>query len=181
VGRDKLKLAPGGLKAVTTPIPQLWAQVGRERVEVDLVVAERTVLAKGARDAVLYALAGTAGLEEIDPGWSLEALGREIELGLAMKGLPLDGCCSLFVEEAGESSEGGEGGRCLGRAVVGPLPVVRAPQTEERQSRCRKGVTFDLHARNLAGISPPRNEAAARTVGEIGAFFYRYSPALELP
>ncbi|MFN3653414.1 MAG: hypothetical protein ACK47B_27870 [Armatimonadota bacterium] len=161
---DKVKLAPGGLKAVTTPIPQLYARSGREEVEVDLVVAETTVLAKGARDAVLYALAGAAGLSEIDPDWSLADLQREIELALLSRGLPLDGTVPMFsVTSEGERFS-------LGRCLAGPLPVMRAPQTERRQSSSRKGLAVDPHLANLSGSERSRCPGAAELVQEISGF-----------
>lgn len=115
-------------------------------MELDLVVAGTTVLAKSARDAVLYALAETAELSEIDPQWSLVDLQREIELGLVSRGSPLDGTMPLLlVTSEGETVS-------LGKCLVGPLPFMRASHAEGQQSSSRRALAVDPHLANLTGL-----------------------------
>jgi hypothetical protein len=207
LGIDKLKLAVGGIKAVVRPTEQYWTRTPDGAfLPIDLIVSEKTMLGKGAQDALLYALAGMGGLEEVDPSWSMEELchrishalrgqgydhwapdddqagrlplyaGRQVAVDGTGKPLPPD--TVLLLEQAGFPVESGWNRVQVAECVVGPVPVMRAVETEARQSRASRGVSVDLHARNLIAQPFPECPEVRRSVADIGRFVQTYLPLL---
>jgi hypothetical protein len=192
-GRDKLKVQ-GGPKGIGKPIHQLYAQIGEELVPIDIIIAEKTVFAKGVRDMALGMLLPLAGFTVIDPTVSFEDLCRQAEEGLLARGLPPSGRFPIIRKRAVPySSEGvmdtdtAEGLQSLGarihwhvyqevvgEAIVGPLPVARAAETEDRQSSHNTGVAINVEARMLVGVPFPYEERMAQEVGDTASFFMKH-------
>jgi hypothetical protein len=192
---DKVKLLVGGIKAVCRPIPQLWAQIGGKRVEVDLIVAAQSVISKGAADAILYALAANAGLTEIDPAWDLTELGEKIRKGLVKNGIDPEGVCPIFGEKQVPHSKRGKLNdemaeslaalgysarwewevQQIGSCIVGPCPAVRAEQTEYQQSSATRGMSCNVHLKLQAGIPFSRDDRTAEQLEALAGFFFEHS------
>lgn len=198
-GISKLKLLPGGIKAVPAPylLPDLWATVGGKEVPVDLVVAETTVLSKGARDLVLYLTAALAGMTEIDPTVPTDLLRSQIQQELQNRGLDPSGLVPLGIqstgyrsgrhlltqEEAQEAQQGSGKARLervryresLGMALAGEVPVMRAVETEERATNTHAGVKVNLwQGRALMGLPLQIRPTAERQLAELASFSYSY-------
>lgn len=194
---DKAKLLVGGVKAVSRDAPQFFVRVKGKLVKVDMIVAEKTVISKGARDLLIYQQAANAGLTVIDPAWSEQELERRILEGLEREGLPLDGRYSLLVEVYEpwigsrrldpEMVEGLQmlGGTVemrsrlvpIGACIFGPVPVVRAEETEYRQSSYGRGVSFNIHARNCVAAELIDLKGTNERMTDLGRFYYDYEEA----
>jgi hypothetical protein len=188
---DKVKVLVGGIKGVTRPIRQLYAEMAGEMVPIDLVISERTMLSKGANDGFRYPLAAKAGLTEIDPAWTQEEIDERIEQGLMEQGLPSDGRFPIYASRRIPMLDGKEideqqaltleawGKRVyhktvrvlIGHAIVGPVPVVRAQETEFRQSKANQGMSLNCHSRVLGGVEFPINERTEEQIADIVRFF----------
>jgi hypothetical protein len=190
---DKMKLLYGGLKAVGMPFCQYYAWIKGELVPLDVIVAEETVLAKGAKDALWAAAGGQAGLEVIDPTWSEAEIVRQIEHGLFERGLPKSGRFPVYRRRPAQRAEietevpdygalgepadylpeidgPGEEWEWVGEAICGPVPAIRAQETEERQSSTRAGIAVNIHARNCVGIPFPHSDEVQERLAELGTF-----------
>jgi hypothetical protein len=188
---DKVKVLVGGIKGVTRPIRQLYAEMNGELVPIDLVISERTMLSKCANDGFRYPMAANAGLTEIDPAWTQDEIDERIEEGLKERGLPTDGRFPIYASRRVPMLDGKEideqqaatleawGKRIyhktvrvlIGHAVVGPVPVVRAQETEFRQSKANQGMSLNCHSRVLGGVEFPHNERTAEQIADIVRFF----------
>jgi hypothetical protein len=159
-----------GIKGVGDRIPPLFAIVKEKLVPVHLMISETGAARRGARSLVYEMAAGMAGMKKVDPTWSEAELATRIEKALAKRGLPKDGCFPIvrpidpadvpeyeavtevyWIEEQPYA--------LLIRALFGPARVMRAMEDERRQSRSFTGVSLNPHARNLAGMAAPREEA----------------------
>jgi hypothetical protein len=60
----------------------------------------------------------------------------------------------------------------VGTCIVGPVPVVRAQETEYRQSNTRTGIKVDMHLRNIVGLPFSYREEDERRLEELGRFNY---------
>jgi hypothetical protein len=203
MGYDKIKLAAGGIKAVTRPVRQLWTYLPNgERVEVDLVVSEKTGLGKGARDAYLSALAWAAGLKKIHPKWDMATLVHIISCGLRKRGFehwqiedPETGKLPLFCNaltytdatgkalppqisqellDMGFELEKGTLPVQIGSCITGVIGVMRAVETESRQSKAARGVAVDQHGRNMIQLQFPESPEDREAVRSISTFYYDY-------
>lgn len=191
---DKVKALVGGVKGVTEPIDQLYTEIDGKVVPIDIVVSERTALSKGARDMFLYPLLVHAGVSEVDPTLTIEQLVELATVGLKERNLPIDGRFPIFAskvvpvvnnQEVGEEvadcleamgrSTGKKHKKTLvGHSIVGDMPWVRTCEREDRQSSASKGIRLNTHARLLAGLELPTNEATAERVHRIADFYYSY-------
>lgn len=188
----KYKLTVGGIKGVSRPIHQLFCRVGGKLEPIDMVVSAQTVISKGSVDAILYALAARVGITEIDPAWTREEIGARITTGLKEKRLPTDGCFEIIrkqkVEHYGDNSLSTEQAALLkgigvelsyqfekvslGRAIVGPVPVIVAPEHEYRQSNAGKGVSVAIHPRLTQDLPFTHDRRTEEAVEKIGQFYY---------
>jgi hypothetical protein len=193
-GYDKVKCLCGGIKGVTRPVQQMFAEIGGETVQIDMVISERTALSKGARDLFLYPLLAHAGLTEIDPAWTMEELVAMTEEGLEEKGLPQDGRFPIYANRRAYVYSGKELDDetanslmsmnvmlqtrtkkvLLGWGIVGLLPYVRAQETEHRQSSASQGMSLSTHSRILGGVPPALCEDTQYRVKATTQFFYDY-------
>lgn len=194
---DKVKCLCGGIKGVARPISrQLHAEINGEMVPIDMVISERTALSKGAKDLFLYPLLAHAGVTEIDPTWTLEQLVSMAEAGLKEKGLPIDGRFPIYTNKRIHFHDGKElpaaEANCLralglkvfhrtlrvqiGWGIVGPLPFVRAQETEHRQSSASQGMSLNSHSRVLGGVPIPIEKKTQQQVEKTARFFYDHAP-----
>jgi hypothetical protein len=187
----KYKLTVGGIKGVGRPIHQLFCRVGGKVEPIDMVVSAQTVISKGSVDAILYALAYRAGITEVDPAWTREEIGTRVTAGLQKHGLPTDGCFEILRKQAVPSygntllkEADAELFRkmgvtlshkfekvVLGRAIVGLVPVVVAPEQEFRQSNANKGVAVAIHPRLTQDLPFTHDAKTAHLVEKIGRFY----------
>jgi hypothetical protein len=139
----KVMALVGPYKFVQTVIPeQLYVLIDGELTEVDVILPRYTTVKKSALDAVLYILAGRAGIAEIDPERDLEDLVAEIR-----RHVPDDGLCPVL------NGQGQE----LGRATAGVLPFYRTDHTSLGLLDFREGedgVIVHGHEWSMAGIRP---------------------------
>jgi hypothetical protein len=195
-GYDKVKCLCGGIKGVTRPIHQLHAEINGEMVPIDMVISETTALSKGAKDLFLYPLLAHAGVTEIDPTWTLDELVGQAEEGIKEKGLPEDGRFPIYASKRVYHYNGKELDAetanslramdvklfertvrvVIGHGIVGPLPFVRAQETEHRQSSASQGMSLNSHSRVLGGVPLPIEEETGRLIEQTTQFFYDLVP-----
>lgn len=194
---DKVKCLCGGIKGVTRPIQQLHTEIDGQVVPIDMVISERTALSKGAKDMMLYPILALAGITEIDPTWTLEELIAMAAAGLKEKGLPETGISPIYATKRVPMYKGAEldneTANCLqdmlkiklevktvrvlvGYGIVGPLPFVRAQETEERQSSSSQGFPLNSHGRVLGGVPLTVEDGTSSSIEKISTFFYDYAP-----
>ena len=176
------------MKAITKPIPQLFCRVAGELQEVDMVIAADTVTNKGAKDLVLCALAALAEIPEIPPTWDLEKSLAEIKAALMRKGLNTDGVFQVLMSEedlfdlSKEQEEvrdylGYDPSReaqnlelvSVGTGIFGKLQVMRAQETEFRQSSSQNGMSTDIQLSNISGMQMHVDPEVEERIAEISA------------
>lgn len=170
VGADKVKIAVGGLKATMKPVQDHYTIVDNNKLSIDLLVSENSIISKGANITLLYAIASMAGIKNINPEWSLPELGRIIKLALKKRGYPETGRFPVYRDDFiyvddDDNEVDPEIVSLLGEkyfkrkvrnvylcdAIVGYVPVMRPVETEEFHSRPTQSVAADIHFRGIAG------------------------------
>lgn len=148
----------GAIKGVPIMAPcQLFAvEPDGSRVEIDMVVPESTFVdRKKCVDAMLYMMAGKAGVHEVEPEFLMRESLREVvgrfQHAMERNGYDKDGkqeILAIYPDDPNPVS--------LGRFFVGMLPFYRPVQTAFGQFRRRSkmgGINIHLHDLQMIGLS----------------------------